>query len=398
MTNIIIPGSKSISNRLLMIKAIGKLSFDIHNLSDADDTTLLQKALSDIQEKKTKISVGHAGTTFRFLCAYLSALENCNCILEGSEQLHARPVYPLVEALQKLGANINYLGNYGYPPLQIRGKKLNGGYLEVDAQISSQFISALMLISPLLNEAIHLKLKGKTVSASYIKLTEKLMHKFGVPVSRPEADECLIEPKRYQYPANNYVNESDWSGAGYFYAIMALNKVQNITLNGLFKNSIQPDAVVCELFAGLGVETSFTEKGACIKKIPVTQSRLQYDFTLCPDLAQTMAVCCAGMGIPVHFTGLSTLIIKETNRLLALQQELAKIGVNASITSDSISFEKTNVKITEPVTINTYHDHRMAMCFAPLAMLYPQIRIDEKEVVSKSFPGFWFEIDKIQKI
>jgi 3-phosphoshikimate 1-carboxyvinyltransferase len=378
-----------------MIRAIGKSDFHIENLSNADDTVALQKCLDAIQKCEKLLNVGHAGSTFRFLCAYLSGLENSECVLEGSEQLHHRPVKPLVDGLCRLGADITYLKTQDYPPLSINGKKLPGGMIEIDSDISSQFISALMLISPMLQSTLHLKLKGKTVSTSYIKLTEQLMKQFGVTVNWIDEKECVLEPQTYRCSENSFFNESDWSGAGYFYSAMALNNTDNVLLNGLFEQSIQPDAIAKDLFKTLGVETVFNSKGAFLKKIPLTQNSLNYDFSLCPDLAQAAVVCCAGLGISVHFTGLSTLIIKETNRLLALKNELAKIGITAHITDDSLTMNNPNVVVKGPVSIQTYHDHRMAMCFAPLALKFPNIKIVSSEVVSKSFPSFWEEFKKL---
>lgn len=395
MIDIIIPGSKSISNRLLLIKAVSGLSFTIKNISDSDDTASLNNAFSALLNGIKEINVGHAGSSFRFLCAYLAANENTNCILTGSEQLQNRPVKPLVDALKEMRAEIKYLSKEGYPPVEIKGRKLKGGTIAIDSSLSSQFISALMLISPLLENELCLKLKGQTVSSSYIHLTAKLMKVFGKEVLWTHTDTCLIKTGNYHYTESCFLNESDWSAASYFYSLFALQPTANFCLNGLFKNSFQPDSQLSNLFYQLGVETKFNNKGVYLEKIPITTKHFEYDFTECPDIAQTLAITCIGLGITAKLKGLQTLPLKETNRLKALQAEIQKLGSIINITENTLSIEKSYIQKTENVIINTYHDHRMAMCFAPLTGIYPNITIEKPEVVSKSFPEFWKELSKL---
>jgi 3-phosphoshikimate 1-carboxyvinyltransferase len=390
-----IPGSKSISNRLLIIKAVGKLSFTIQNQSNSDDTKALLEALKGIDNQASEINVHHAGSTFRFLCALLAATENTSCILTGSSQLQKRPIKALVNALSDLGADITYTNEHGYPPLLIKGKKLQGGHLHIDSSVSSQFISALMLIAPLLPEGLFLTLNGKTVSSSYISLTAKLMSAFGVKVVFHEKKQIDIQPSKYTVTSKEFFNESDWSAAGYFYAAMALSNIPELKLNGLTINSSQPDAITAELFQSLGVETHDTNNGIVLKKTKPTITYLHHDFTECPDIAQTIAVTCAALGIKGEFSGLQTLLIKETNRLLALKTELEKLGCEIVIKENSLIINKPLIAVKKEVNISTYNDHRMAMSFAPLTLIYPSVFIQNKEVVSKSFPNFWSEFKKL---
>ncbi len=395
MIDIIIPGSKSISNRLLLIKAVSGLSFAIKNISDSDDTASLNNAFTALLNGAKKINVGHAGSTFRFLCSYLAAKENTNCILTGSEQLQKRPIEPLVKELKEMGAEIKFHSIDGFPPIEISGKKLNGGTVTIDSSISSQFISALLLISPLLENELCLKLRGDTVSRSYIHLTTELMKVFGKNVFWTQADTCIVKPGNYHFNESYFLNESDWSAASYFYSLYALHSTNEFCLNGLLKNSFQPDAIITQLFYQLGVKTQFNNKGVHLSRVPLTIKHLDFDFTDCPDIAQTIAITCVGLGITAELKGLQTLPFKETNRLKALQIELEKLGSKISIKENTLIIEKPHIQKIETVTINTYHDHRMAMSFAPLAAIYPNIHIENPEVVSKSFPQFWKELSKL---
>lgn len=395
ISSIILPGSKSISNRLLLIQAIGHLKFDIHNLSDSDDTQLLIQAIAQINSGNSEINIHHAGTNMRFLCALLSACENKSYTLTGSERMKERPIGELVDALKTLGADIQYTEKEGYPPLSIHGKKLTCNEIEINASVSSQFISALLMIAPCFEKGLSLKLIGNVVSPSYIQLTIELMKLFGVNVEW-KANTLQVPAGEYKFNSSHIYNESDWSAAGYFYSAMSIGTIPETELLGLTEKSLQPDSILSMLYSKLGVHTAFSENKVVLLKTQATAQYFEYDFTDCPDIAQTIAVTCFALGIKAKFTGLQTLKIKETDRIIALKNELEKLG--AVIESTSHSFE---IKYIHPidkdsrVSIKTYNDHRMAMSFAPLLLLFPNLEIEHKEVVSKSFPAFWDEFSKL---
>ena len=394
ISSIILPGSKSISNRLLMIKAIGQLEFEIENCSDSDDTQLLKKALEDIASGKLEINIHHAGTNMRFLCSFLSLLENKTSILTGSEHLKQRPIKDLVDALTQLGSAIEYVEKEGFPPLKITGKKLSGNQIEVNANVSSQFITSLLLIAPQFSNGLTIKLVGQLVSPSYITLTIELMKSFGIEVEWKQ-DTISVGPSSYQINQTSIYNESDWSAASYFYSAIALGKCESLELTGLNKQSLQPDSKVADIFLNLGVKTEFLDHKVILTKITSNSTSFKYDFTDCPDIAQTLAVTCVGLGLKAEFTGLQTLKIKETDRIVALKTELEKCEATIEITNNSLNItDFSSSDKNKTVTIQTYNDHRMAMSFAPLSFLYPNLKIDNKDVVSKSFPNFWNEFSK----
>jgi len=384
-----LPTSKSISNRLLIIRALSKQNFAIHKLASADDTQLLLKAL---QLNQQKVDVGAAGTSSRFLAALL-AITNGDWYLCGTERLHNRPIQTLVDALKSLGADITYAEKEGFLPLNIKGKTLEGGSINIAGTISSQFISALLMIAPSLKNGLQLNIEGELVSTPYVQMTLNLMQEFGIAYTW-EGNQIAIAPQLYK--AQDYTVEADWSAASYFFTIAALTKQSKLLLNGLFKNSIQGDQVMQQIAAQLDIKSFFMQSFLHLIKASPKTKKLIYDFTECPDLAQTVAVYCAALGIPAQFTGLQTLRRKETDRIAALQNELAKVGVSFT-SNDDIHFElkgKANPDLPTP-TFKTYEDHRMAMTFAPLALVLPELIIEEPMVVSKSYPQFWEDLGKL---
>ncbi len=381
-----LPGSKSISNRLLILNEVLKLKLKFENLSTAKDTEDLVLALKQIKKGKDRtIDIGHAGTDMRFLTALLS-LTDGEWTLTGSERMKQRPIAELVNALKQLGAQISYLENEGFPPLKITGTKLSGSIIEIDGSISSQFISALLLIAPILDGGLELKIKGEIVSWSYILMTLDLLSEFGIKVSTV-LNTITVKPS-IVIRHSSFEIESDWSSASYWYSIVALSKNAEITLLGLTKGSSQGDSVLPEIYRKLGVNSEFKNGDLLLRKSGATITNLTYDFSDCPDIAQTVAVTCLGLKINCHLTGLSTLKHKETDRLLALKNELEKFGSYVTITNDSIEIENNNLNSLN-LTIETYNDHRMAMCFAPLALIYNNLNIQNPEVVQKSYPLFW---------
>jgi 3-phosphoshikimate 1-carboxyvinyltransferase len=388
-----LPASKSISNRLLLLRAVaGFENLEIQNLSNANDTAVLEGILNKIKNNN-EINVHDAGTVMRFLTAYLSCKEG-EWTLTGTERMEQRPIGALVGVLRKLGADISYLKNEGYPPLKINGKKLRGGKIEIDGSISSQFLSALLMISPMYAEPLELHIKNNLVSVPYVDMTLKLMQQWGAKYTWNENIIC-VENKPYQKPEENIFCESDWSAASYFYSILSLANEGHITLPNLFKKSLQGDSICAEIFEQLGVSTTFNEEGIVLKKNNFETKRFEYNFIDCPDIAQTVAVCCAAKGIEAKLTGLQTLAIKETDRISALKTELEKWGVEVSTSAEEINIHSNKSLNTQYSVLNTYNDHRMAMSFASLALCLDKIEIENPAVVSKSFPNFWKELKKL---
>jgi 3-phosphoshikimate 1-carboxyvinyltransferase len=385
-----LPASKSIANRLLLMKAVaGFTDVEIHNLSNARDTQILESILNNLSANAT-IDVHDAGTVMRFLTAYVSCLEG-EWIITGTERMQQRPIGALVNVLRNIGAEIEYLKNENYPPLKIRGKQLKGGKIEIDGSISSQFISALLMISPLFTEPLELHIKNDLVSKPYVDMTLKLMQQWGINYTWKE-NVISIDNKPYQKPTEKIFVESDWSAASYFYSILSLAKQGKITLPYLFKNSLQGDCACIELFADLGVSTAFTNDGVVLKKTNQAKNKIEYNFLNCPDIAQTLAVCYAAKNVQASLQGLQTLSIKETDRIDALKTELGKFGVELVISANSIQI---NSKFkAQDSKIETYKDHRMAMSFAPLALCCNTIEIENPTVAEKSFPHFWDELKK----
>ncbi len=384
-SSIAISGSKSISNRLLIMQALCPETFTLINIALSEDTWVLQSALRDMP---AVIDIGHAGTAMRFLTAYLSVLPGTK-ILTGSERMQERPIEKVVTALQELGAQIKYMGRMGYPPLEITGSDLQGGEVSVDGSISSQYISALMMIAPTLPDGLRIRLKNQIISRPYIDLTAGLMQMAGVPVTW-EGKSILIPHKDYS-PASIYV-EPDWSSASYWYAIAALSEQSYIFLKGFTKESLQGDALIAKMFEKLGIATQHLEGGIHLTRSKTQEAYFEEDFLKTPDMVQTFAVVLVLKGIPFKMHGTQSLRIKETDRIAALQSELQKFGADLKYQDGILSWDG---KLTEAATyarIETYHDHRMALAFAPAALSMPGIEIDDPEVVVKSYPAFWEDL------
>ena len=396
-----LPASKSISNRALIIHALSGSHVLPDNLSDCDDTEVIIQAL---QNNPYEINIKAAGTAMRFMTAYLATREGEEHVITGTERMKHRPIAVLVDALRRLGADITYVGEEGFPPLCIKGRKLEGGLLEVPGNISSQYVSALLMIGPMLSNGLTLKLKGDIISRPYIDLTLWMMREFGAIADWSDYETISVQPQPYKERA--YYIESDWSAASYWYEMMALSKQQDdeVRLEGLMDGSKQGDSTVRYIFSLLGVKSIFgtTEEG-----VPTTVTlrhsgrcvpRLEYDFVNAPDLAQTFVVCCCMLGVPFHFRGLSTLKIKETDRIEALKTEMRKLGYVVHDVNDSELYwdgEKLNHG-DDAIAIDTYEDHRMAMAFAPAAFRLDSLRINNPQVVSKSYPSFWEDLRKAQ--
>ena len=395
---ITLDGSKSISNRILIIKALCKNNFDIHKISSSKDTQTLTQLLG--QKEGNVYDAGAAGTTFRFMTAYLSLQEGTQ-ILTGSERMKQRPIGKLVDALRSLGCDIEYLENEGYPPLKINAPKpLITNELSIAADTSSQYITALLLIAPTLKNGLRLTLEGTIVSLPYIQMTLGLMEYFGVKHTW-EGNTIIVGPQDYE--AKDITVEADWSAASYYYALAAFADELDLTLNGLFKDSLQGDAVAVEMGFHFGIDTEFTEDGLRLTKSNNPMPELfEWDFVKCPDIAQTFAVICGGVGVQGLFTGLETLFIKETDRVAALKAELAKVAV--SFVKLPTRFSQKSQKqyfmidgkteFEKIPTFPTYEDHRMAMSFAPLAMLNA-VKIEDPAVVNKSYYAFWDDLQKL---
>ncbi|MAP55921.1 3-phosphoshikimate 1-carboxyvinyltransferase [Altibacter sp.] len=384
-----ITGSKSESNRLLILKALFP-DLKLTNLSNSDDTKVLQVAL---QQQSGTIDIHHAGTAMRFLAAYFASRDGVEVLLTGSERMQQRPIGILVDALRDLGADITYTLAEGFPPLRIKGSVLTSNSVKIHASVSSQYITSLLLIAPSLPNGLTLQLEGTVTSIPYIEMTLQLLKKMGVSCSFSE-NTIRVEAAAKITPVT-FAVESDWSSASYFYSLVALSEGLSVTLKHFKENSLQGDRALVSLFETLGVITVFnaSEASITLRKQKVTfPDSLLLHLSDTPDIAQTIAVTCFGLGVGCHLTGLHTLKIKETDRLSALKTELEKLGASVVITQDSLTLTSSE-KIQEQVTIETYNDHRMAMAFAPLG-LRTTIRIQDPKVVSKSFPGFWGDLEK----
>ena len=382
-----ITGSKSESNRMLLLQALyPKITLD--NLSNSDDTVAMK---SGLESDKNMVDIGHAGTSMRFLSAYYSTLENQEKILTGSSRMQERPIGILVDALRQLGADISYLKNEGYPPLLIKGKRLTASEVRLSANISSQYITALMLIAPSLPDGLRLYLEGKITSIPYIEMTLSLLHKIGVDAIF-SGQHIQVFPKKDITQITHAV-ESDWSSASYYFSMVALAKEADVSLSTYKKDSLQGDRVLMDVYQQFGVKSSIENNTLALKKQTMGSTHVQLDLSDAPDIAQTIAVTCYGLGLSCSLTGLHTLKIKETDRLVALQNELSKLGATIEITDKSLHLHKRTNPIRPNVLIETYHDHRMAMAFAPLGLLVP-IRIQDTDVVTKSYPGFWKDLEQ----
>ncbi|RKE91957.1 3-phosphoshikimate 1-carboxyvinyltransferase [Ichthyenterobacterium magnum] len=388
--SITITGSKSESNRLLLLQALYP-EICVDNISNSDDSKVMQNAL---QTESGVIDVHHAGTAMRFLTAYFAIQKGRDILLTGSSRMQERPIKVLVDALNQLGADISYSKKEGCPPIKIKGEELVEHKVTLKANVSSQYISALLLIAPKLKNGLQLTLDGDITSIPYIEMTLSLLNQIGVDtqfkdniiVVKPFADK--LEPK-------TIVVESDWSSASYFFSIIALSEVgTQITLTAYKQDSLQGDSALVKIYKNFGVETVYKDNAITIKKVDNSQpTTINFDLKDSPDIAQTIAVTCFGMGIACNLKGLHTLKIKETDRLEALKNELEKLGAKVEVTNDSL-YLHTSKKINENISIATYNDHRMAMAFAPLA-LKMTLQIEDANVVSKSYPTFWNNLEAL---
>lgn len=391
-SNIILPSSKSISNRALVIRALSNSEMPIENVSDCDDSRVVTDALLHMPYI---IDIRAAGTAMRFLTSMLATTPGEH-LITGTERMRNRPIGVLVEALRSIGADISYEGKEGFPPLKIKGRTLSGGHLALPGNISSQYISSLLMIGPMLQGGLNLILTGDIISKPYIDMTLAIMQQFGAKAQWVSGNEILIEAVPYS-PTPYYI-ENDWSAASYWYEMVALSEDENacVVLPGLFENSLQGDSAVAQLFLPLGVTSRFEGDSLYISKTTRAEGPFVYDMSSQPDLAQTLAVTCCMLGVPFRLSGLKTLRIKETDRIAALQNELGKLGFDIGCEGDETLFWQGDTKdIPEtPPCIDTYEDHRMAMAFAPAALTRGEITINNPEVVSKSYPGFWDDLIK----
>ena len=391
-----LPASKSISNRALILNALSYSAYDIENLSDSDDTRVMEAAF---ESNSSHFDVGAAGTSMRFLTAFLAKTVG-EWTITGSERMKNRPIKLLVDALNSLGGKIEYMEKEGFPPLRIFGSALMGGEINLDGGISSQYISALMMIAPFMQNGLKINLEGKVISRPYIRMTQQMMADFGVKVA---FHENIIDIQPQTYTPIRYRVESDWSAASYWYEILALAEEGKIQLNGLKKESLQGDSHVAEIYKNFGVETEYFDNYVVISKSKeqthkLDADKLEIDFTNVPDLAQTVVVTCCLKEIPFKFSGLQSLKIKETNRVAALINELKKLGyVLYEPSEGELAWNEERCEPESVPSIATYEDHRMAMAFAPAALLKP-IEILHPEVVSKSYPGFWEDIGLLNRI
>ena len=389
-----ITGSKSETNRLLLLQALYP-NLILENTSNSDDSEVMSRALNlELTTHNSQlIDVHHAGTAMRFLTAYFSIQEGKEIVITGSSRMKERPIKILVDALNRLGATIEYEENEGFPPLRIKGKKFTQNKVSLPANVSSQYISALLLIAPKLENGLEITLEGSITSVPYIKMTLALLSEIGVETTF--VGNKITVSHAELVSASQFTIESDWSSASYWYAIIALSEIgTQVTLSSYKENSLQGDSALAEIYKDFGVETIFKDNSITIHKLNDCQlPSVNYPLNNCPDIAQTIAVTCFGLGIACHLTGLHTLKIKETDRLEALKTELSKLGAIIVVSENSLTLNQSN-RILSDIKIATYQDHRMAMAFAPLALKVPLI-IEDAEVVSKSYPTFWENLKMI---
>lgn len=384
-----LPASKSISNRVLILNALSYSPFDVQNVAECDDTQVM---LNVLDSDDNHFDIKAAGTAMRFLTAFLSKIVG-EWTITGTERMKNRPIRILVDAINQLGGKIEYVEKEGYPPLRIYGSALQGGELDLDGSVSSQYISALLMIAPTMEKGLTLRLQGEIISQAYISMTLKLLEEFGIK-SVWNGNVIRIQPQ--EFIPREYTVESDWSAASYWYEMVALSSDAEVELLGLYKNSTQGDSKVAEIFTQLGVKTTFTKEGVKLSKTGNVTPKLIYNFVDQPDLAQTFVVTCCMLGIPFYFNGLQTLKIKETDRILALKNEMKKLGYVITDKKDSI-LEWNGERCTPEANaaISTYEDHRMAMAFAPAALRQTDILIDEPQVVTKSYPIYWDHLTSV---
>jgi len=393
---ILIPGSKSESNRALILKALTKGAISIHNLSYADDTVCMEKLLKAVDQRPNSgeeitLDVGPAGTVMRFLTAFLS-LQAGSFVLTGSSRMLERPIQILVEALVQLGAEIEYLGKEGYPPIRIHGKPWEGKRIRIPANISSQYISALLLIAPFTPQGLEIEMEGELTSAPYVEMTLEMMESIGIQVERKKGA-WKIPAQSIQ--AGEIKIEPDWSGASYWFSMAALAPEIDLCLLGLQEKSLQADRKIVEIMKDFGVQTRFEKNGIYLSKRAHFQYPKALNFKTCPDIAQTLIACGAGLNLDLLCTGLETLKIKETDRVEAMKQELEKIGVRIESTDSQAHLLPKIGEFPKSMVFMTYHDHRMAMALAPLVYRIEEVKIENPEVVGKSYPSFWEDLKKL---
>lgn len=386
-----LPSSKSISNRMLIIRALCEERIRVKNISTSRDSEVLIDAFKNLSEET--IDIGATGTAMRFLTAFLSTHPG-ERILTGSKRMKQRPIHELVNILRELGAQIDYTEKEGYPPLKINGNKLQAKPIKIKGNISSQYISAILMIAPYLDNDLEIQITDKILSKDYISMTIKLMQQFGIDV---KWNENIIKVKSGRYKGGELIVESDWSAASYWFEIISLSEGSMIELTGLKRNSLQGDSVLTELFKTIGVDSAFTNFGIRIKNIPTICAFFEYDFTDCPDLAQTLAVTLIAKKIPFKLTGLDNLSIKETDRIEALISEFDKLGIHLkSKSNNTLEWNGSeSITVTENHIVETYHDHRMALAFAPLSLVTREFAINDPEVVLKSYPKYWDDLKSI---
>ena len=387
--NINISGSKSESNRLLTLRAYTSF-FNINNLSDSDDTNTM---ISSLKSDNKEINIGHAGTAMRFLTSYYSSILNSSKILTGSARMKERPILILVEALNNLGADIEYIDKKGYPPIKLNGKLISKNIVTLPANVSSQYVSSLMMLGVSINEGLKIKLSTEITSLPYIHMTKKIIERIGGNVD-VKPDEIIIK-QLVSDKIPDQIVESDWSSASYFFSLVALSDNSDLTLSSFFNQSIQGDSRIVEIYKQFGVETNYHNNKIHLKKNNIDlPDSISINLRDNPDLAQTIIVTCLGLGVDCKLEGLQTLKVKETDRLLALKREIEKFEVDTIAVSDQSITLKNNSKLKSGVSVNTYDDHRMAMSFAPLSIINP-IFINNPEVVSKSYLNFWNDLESI---
>lgn len=395
-----LPASKSISARALILHHLcGAARHGLSGLSTCDDTVVMRRALVS---RPYEVDIMAAGTAMRFLTAYFSVMPGESHLLTGTERMRHRPIALLVDALRSLGADIAYAGEEGFPPLLVRGRELRGGRVELPADVSSQYVSALLLVAPCLSDGLRLRLRGTILSRPYIDMTIALMRRYGAQAEWSAPDEITVAPR--PYTGADLSIEPDWSAASYWYEMVALSDdpEARVELKDFARESVQGDSRVAEMFRPLGVATEYVDAGIVLTKcVPgAADEVLRYDFSAVPDIAQTLVVTCAMLGRPFEFTGLQSLRIKETDRITALQNELQKLGIRITAGAADLSFRPDpSAPSVAPsgVAIDTYQDHRMAMAFAPCALCRPGFRVNCPEVVSKSYPAFWDDLAALKR-
>ena len=384
-----ISGSKSESNRLLALRAFTSY-FDIKNISDSDDTRVM---LSAINSNKEEIDIGHAGTAMRFLTSYFSSIENSSVVLTGSKRMRERPISILVDALRELEVEISYIEREGYPPIRINGRQINNRHVSLPANVSSQYISSLMMLGVSLKNGLVINLSTEITSLPYIEMTKKIIERIGGKVEI-NSNQILVDSFTKKNILDQSV-ESDWSSASYFFSMVALSNSSDLTLSTFYKDSIQGDSNLAEIYKNFGVKTTFSDNKINLSKYNNRiERKISLDLSDNPDLAQTIVLTCLGLGVDCDLYGLHTLKIKETDRLEALKSEILKFGVDQiDITDDSLHLQNNSI-LKSDIIVETYNDHRMAMSFAPLSIILP-IRINNPQVVTKSYVKFWDDIEKL---